>query len=283
MRLALLPQQRTLRHQRQNQYSTGVLNKKTTLVREYDFRRNGQNQYRYCTPAILPIVKSKVSPYQMNMSAQKDIADPEVISDFCELTPRKKYILDKNARKYVRFMGMQSGFEHLLCYCGITGKELVRHTERKSDRVGLPKRHLARAKVKRSRLVLHHNHPQSMSLSAIDVQHLLARRGMVEIFAHGHDGSWYWAESLRKRNALDMAKYGDIAIVDAVSILAANHIFFDERLAPHFVNRALDRVGAIVYKFQLSTSILASLGQISEARQEWLLDFISDAIRQERQ
>lgn len=217
------------------------------------------------------------------MSAQKDIADPEVKSDFCELIPREKFILDKNARKYVRFMGIKSGFEHLLCYCGVTGKELVRHTERKIDRVGLPRRHLAKAKVKRSRLVLHHNHPRSMSLSSVDVQHLLARRGMVEIFAHGHDGSWYWAESLRKRNALDMAKYGDIAMGDAYNILAENRIFIDEMLAPHFLNIALDQVGAIVYKFQLSTSMLASVRQISEERQEWLLDFVTDAIRKERQ
>ena len=216
------------------------------------------------------------------MLVHQGIVNPEVKSDFCELAPRKKFSLVKIARKYVRFMGHRTGFEHLLCYCGTTGKELVRHTDRAVDRVGLPKRHLIRAKLKRSRLVLHYNHPQSMSLSSVDIQHLLARRGMVEIFAHGHDGSWYWAESLRKRSALDMARCGDIALVDAYYVLAQHGIFIDERLAPHFLNRALDQVGAIVYKYDLSPSILASLGQVSEQRQEWLLDFLTDAIRKER-
>ncbi len=49
------------------------------------------------------------------------------------------------------------------------------------------------------------------------------------------------------------------------------------------LNRALDQVGAIVCKYELSPSILASLGQVSEQRQEWLLDFVTEAIRKERQ
>lgn len=79
-----------------------------------------------------------------------------------------------------------------------------------------------------------------------------------------------------------MARCGDIALVDAYYVLAQHGIFIDERLAPHFLNRALDQVGAIVYKYDLSPSILASLGQVSEQRQEWLLDFLTDAIRKER-
>ena len=217
------------------------------------------------------------------MPSHKDIADPQVKSKFCELAARKKYGLDKNARKYVRYMGHRSGFEYLLCYCGSTGKELVRHTDYAADHVGLPKKHLVRAEEKNSRLVLHHNHPQNMSLSSVDIQHLLGRQGMVEIFAHAHDGSWYWAESLRKRGALGMAKYGDIAIVDAYCVLAGYGIYLDPRLAAHFLNLALDRVGAVVYKFGLSSSILASLGQVSMQRREWLLNFVTEAIRKERQ
>lgn len=47
------------------------------------------------------------------MLVHQGIVNPEVKSDFCELAPRKKFSLDKIARKYVRFMGHRTGFEEI--------------------------------------------------------------------------------------------------------------------------------------------------------------------------
>lgn len=217
------------------------------------------------------------------MLGLNNVSDPRVKSDLCGLAPKAKFHQDKNARRYVRSMGRRTGFEHLLCYCGNTGKEWVRHSDRAVDRVGLPRRHLAQAKSRGGRLVIHHNHPQDMSLSPVDIQHLVARPGMVEIFAHGHDGSWYWAESLRRRDGHDMVKHGATALLKAFRQLTARGSPLSEELAPHLLNLALDHSGIIVYKFELSPSMLASMASVSEERKRWLLDCVKEAIRKERQ
>jgi hypothetical protein len=217
------------------------------------------------------------------MSALRDVPKPEVKSDLCELAPHKKFLLDSDARKYVRKMGLRSGFEHLICYCGRTGQVQVRWSDREVDTVKLPEKYLKRAKARGNRLVIHHNHPGSMSLSRADVAHLVERKGMIEVFAHAHDGSWYWAESRKKRNAADMVHCAYVAMNKASLYVSQRYnIAYDEALAPHLVNVALDRVGAIRYRFELSPSILAYLGQIPQAQQDWFIKSVADATRKER-
>ena len=216
------------------------------------------------------------------MYIQRDVADPKVLSRLCRMLSKVKFERDKGGRRYVCSMGRRSGFEHLLCYCGETGEELVRHSDRAVDRVGLPRRHLARAKIRGGRLVIHHNHPQNMSLSLVDIQHLVARAGVMELFAHGHDGSWYWAESLRKRDGRDMVDHGANALLKAFRQLAARGVQLDEELAPHLLNLALDYSGIIVYKFELSPSMSRSVATVSDERKAWLLDCVKEALRKER-
>lgn len=217
------------------------------------------------------------------MFNSRNIAEPEVKSRLCGLAAIVKFHKDKVARCYVCSMGRRTGFEHLLCYCGETGNELVRHSDRAPDRVGLPKRHLMQAKSRGGRLVIHHNHPQDMSLSLVDILHLVSRPGMMELFAHGHDGSWYWAESHRRRDGHDMVLHGANALVKAYRQLATRGSPLREELAPHLLNLALDYSGIIMYKFQLGQSMITSVASVSEDRKNWLLDCVKEAIRKERQ
>jgi hypothetical protein len=217
------------------------------------------------------------------MSGLKSVTDPIVSSELCRLGLRTKSLQDKSARRYVLAMGRRTGCEHLLCYCGDSGKELVRHSDREVDRVGLPRRHLAKAKSRGSRLVIHHNHPQSMSLSPVDIQHLVARQGLVEIFAHGHDQSWYWAASGRKRDGLDMVRHGETAFVKAAKAMRRQGVVLKDAWMPHFFNLALDHSGIITYKFGLSPAMSADMAQVTSADSTMLLDCVKHAIGKERQ
>lgn len=210
------------------------------------------------------------------------VPDPKVRSVLCSLTAIAKFKQDKTARKYVWTMGNRSGFEHLLCYCGATGKVFVRRSDRQVDRVGLSRKCLAHAKSRGGRLVVHHNHPRDMSLSLVDIKHLVSRPGTAEMFAHGHDGSWYWAESCGKRDGLDMIGHGDTALFKAVKKLYERNTPLNEVCAPHIFNRALDKAGIIVYKYELSPSMSATMSQISDQLMSWLVDYVCDAIRKER-
>lgn len=213
----------------------------------------------------------------------KSVADANVSSELCRLPPHYKFAQDRRARRYVLRMGRRSGFEHLLCYCGESGKEIVRHTDKEKDAVGLPRRHLAKAYSRGGRLIIHHNHPQSMSLSPVDIQHLVARQGLVEIFAHGHDHSWYWATSGRRRDSLDMVKHGEIAFVKAAKRLRRQGVLLRDEWMPHLFNLALDHSGIIKYKFGLSPTLSADLAQVAPRDSLELLDCVKQAIRKERQ
>ncbi len=217
------------------------------------------------------------------MRAQKKLTGPRLRADLCSLNAQLKYERDAHSRQYVLGMGRRSGFEHLTCYCGATGRHLVRHTDRAPDSVCLPKAQLMRAKQRRERIIFHHNHPQGLSLSVVDVRHLVERPGLLEVFAHGHDGSWYWATSRRVRDGLDMVSHGEKAFIKAAKFLRRQGIVFKEELAPHLFNLALDHADIIRYKYGLSESKAADVATVPKESELWLLDSVKSAIQKERQ
>lgn len=210
------------------------------------------------------------------------IAEPEVRSNLCSLPTVAKFSQDRRARHFVLSMGKRTGFEHLYCYCGNTGKDLVKHTDRAVDNVGLPKRHLVNSKRRGNRLVLHHNHPRGFSLSTVDIRHLIERPGLVEVFAHGHDGSWYWAESQRRKEGIIMLQHGEIALIKGLKALQRRGVHVEQALPSHFLNLALDRAKILVYKYYLSPSKLAELAKIPAKDTDELLQSIYTAIINER-
>lgn len=99
--------------------------------------------------------------------------------------------LDKEGRDHVLQKGRAEGIEHLTCYDAGTGKEFAPMSGGRSH-CALSADMVAAAANSKARLVMHHNHPSSSSLSAPDL-HILMRPGVEAIFAHGHDGSLYRA------------------------------------------------------------------------------------------
>ncbi|MFJ3056818.1 hypothetical protein [Herbaspirillum sp. NPDC087042] len=210
------------------------------------------------------------------------VSSPRVKADLCLLASELKFSRDAHSRHYVLAAGRRSGFEHLVCYCGKNGKLVVRHTDRAVDCVGLPRLHLARAKTKRERLVIHHNHPSGLALSVADVRHLLERPGLLEIFAHGHDGSWYWATSRRIRDGVEMIQHGELAFIKGIRSLGARGVFFNEALGPHLFNVALERAGMIRYRYELSNAVEDRLKSVSKLHAIWLFDLVKKTIEKAR-
>jgi hypothetical protein len=101
-------------------------------------------------------------------------------------------------------------------------------------------------------LVLHHNHPNSYSLSETDLSKL-RYPGVYRTTAHGHDGSTFHAMR------------GDFQPFEAVYAAAGNAMKEQIKLrrldisseANHLINAALGRAGIIQYDFSLAKSRLA--------------------------
>jgi hypothetical protein len=179
---------------------------------------------------------------------------------------------DAAARDYVMSYGRITGFEIAVIYDAETGVEIERVTTGRTDRVRMGPRSLEAARLKRQ-LVLHHNHPSGGSLSALDVQCL----GLIRsVFAHGHDGSCYFASraggtgDLWLRIGTSLAgRLGD-AIADGIILRHEASILY-----AHLVNCTLARIGAIRY--------VATLGPGAELafsdNRKFLLALIQEAAK----
>jgi hypothetical protein len=164
---------------------------------------------------------------------------PHIVGGELRLAPQ-----DAAARDYVMSIGRITGLELAVIYDAETGAEIERVTTGQTDRVQIGPRSLEAARLRRQ-LVLHHNHPSGGSLSALDIQCLGLTRS---IFAHGHDGSCYFAS--RAGGAGDLwlrigaslkGRLGE-AIADGSILRHEASILY-----AHLVNCTLARVGAIRY------------------------------------
>ena len=101
--------------------------------------------------------------------------------------------LAREARDYVLANGRREGVEFLSAYDEATGKTYG--TNRGGvDFCELTSEMVAACANPERRMVLHHNHPSSSSLSQPDIE-FLNRPGVKGIAAHGHNGSYYYAEA----------------------------------------------------------------------------------------
>jgi hypothetical protein len=108
--------------------------------------------------------------------------------------------LDGDARAYVVGQGKRTGHEYLFAFDEAGGKVLSMHTDGLPNGIGMPPG-LAEAAADRSRrIVVHHNHPNSLPPSPADLSAISKFEGISRAVISGHDGSLYEVSPLQRGN-----------------------------------------------------------------------------------
>lgn len=181
------------------------------------------------------------------------------------------------ARAEVLREGRRTGAEHLRCYTE-TGEDLGITSAGKAAQVGFSPRQLAAIRTPGSRVVAHHNHPRGTALSGADIGCLDAYPGLVEVVAHGHQGSWYAARRIEGADApapgllpalhdraKDSVRQQLLALIDwrggPLSPAEA------EMLHAHLVLLALHEVSVVYYRYDLQGDIAALIARQADVVQ----------------
>jgi hypothetical protein len=183
----------------------------------------------------------------------------------------------RNAALHVVREGIRDGAEHLVAFDAVTGRVIERTTSGAYGEVVIPPKTRALLDDKNARTILHHNHPDSYSLSGKDLDKL-AYPGGWKVVAHGHDGSVYSAERI-----VGMARHIQRAHSAANAAVIENSRLFrveTEGIRAHLVNRALAEAGVIKYDFTLSPSLQAMVDSAPATYDRLVADAVA-AIRRE--
>jgi hypothetical protein len=173
---------------------------------------------------------------------------------------------DVDAQKIVLDLGRKPRTEYLLAYDSVTGGYLsppargtrssVSFSNKVRDAINDPAR----------KIVAHHNHPSSASLSPADVLQVANKPGLKTLWAHGHDGSIYKAEA-----GVKSLSQSDIdGLVETINGRFNNLIAMGENISVddinnsywHMVNVALNKQRRIVYDYRLSKSKEAAFARL---------------------
>ena len=102
---------------------------------------------------------------------------------------------DEEMKAYVLEKGKATDTEFLWSYDYDTGRPLQQNTTGEKGFVAVPADDLKAMADPNRKLITHHNHPSSSSFSAQDVYMLNSQPGLKGLWAHGHDGSSFYAEA----------------------------------------------------------------------------------------
>ena len=183
---------------------------------------------------------------------------------------------DAAMRDYVLSEGRKHGVEFLIGYDAKTGVAFNGMSDGKHNSVSFPPWLNDKLLDGRVELVLHHNHPSSSSFSSADLNVVAYNRGAKGIWAHGHNGSSYYAEGGQKQmTPADLAR----ARTDVFSWLGGfirSRMMTEEQcwvIANDVVCRLLNKRGFIKYVPDLKGETLAAF-----ERMHGLIDrFIANA------
>lgn len=180
--------------------------------------------------------------------------------------------LDVNiaAAKFVVDRGDRTNHEAAVAY-DVSGNRISNAiTSDLHDRIKLDTQLGDRLSDPRNDTIVHHNHPESRSLSATDIA-MLGAPGLHSVLAHGHDGTWYAAslapqlrdrlraevmagdQDAEERTVGQLYRVANAAFDGAYEplrkLVEAHQITAYEagRINVHIQNTALDRVGLIDY------------------------------------
>lgn len=162
--------------------------------------------------------------------------------------------LDAQAKDYCLKQGRSTGNEHLVCYDEFTGEVIARQEGDRSS-VTFDGPLLAKLRDERNSIVLHHNHPRSSSLSLPDMLVVTRQPGAKGIWAHGHNGSSFYAERGRRKFSEAKVKAVTGAVRKALQLLINRGIIPLEDatlLDNHLIWSHLHQLGQITYVAQLA-------------------------------
>lgn len=167
-----------------------------------------------------------------------------------DLTPEEVAILSDKARSLVVQRGKETQWEWLSAFDEVTGEQIAEHTSGNVGFVGFTQAFVDAASDPNRRIIAHHNHPSSSSLSRADIVGTARFPGLKKLFANGHDGSIYSvsASGPRVQRAYDKARTAFSAEIRAAERSGQIPPDVVARLAHHALNLALDRAGVIEYE-----------------------------------
>lgn len=167
---------------------------------------------------------------------------------------------DEAARAYVLERGRAEGVEHISAYDAGTGKQFSTSSG-VADKVSLPSDVMAALRTTGSRVVLHHNHPSSSSLSLTDVNFVVLDT-LEAIHAHGHDGSSYAVRRGRLPVDHRTLKIAKIAAYEFLNVpFQAGQITAEDAalLDSHLPWLKLHRQGRLRYDYRLEGRLKAAV------------------------
>jgi hypothetical protein len=190
--------------------------------------------------------------------------------------------LDSHCRAYVVGNGKKAKHEYLIGYCLNSGKILGRHTDKSTNSVSIPKNLSRHLTDKKRRCSLHHNHPGGTSLSREDLYNLANLPGTLIKFAHGHQGQWYRAETLRERNLAQILVGGDKYFMRAMLENPALAARVPKIFRHHIFNIGLDKAKVIHYTYQLDPANKLGYNQLLEDDVNLLVKSVVAGVSSER-
>lgn len=174
---------------------------------------------------------------------------------------------DAELRTYVVETGRATGHEYLDGYDAVTGYRFARTTSGLAGKVLFTPEITAAISDPARKVVLHHNHPSSNSFSNEDIQALWHFKGMQGVWAHGHNGSSYYAERGTKAVSLLSLKRAESDAVDALRKIALATTDYDgvDAVYHHTKMLILAQRGIISYNAQLADRSEAAWSRLGAA------------------
>lgn len=180
---------------------------------------------------------------------REDRPESPVVDTAKEDAIMKAYVLD-NGRREKR--------EFLWSYDEVTGERLGQNSGAAST-VGFTPEFAAAIADRSRNIIAHHNHPRSSSFSKQDIIELSRQPGLKGLWAHGHDGSSYFARKGSTTNGAEanreLTQVGDAVTYQLRRAIEADPTIYEDvaKSANHVIALAWERRGLIKgYTYKLS-------------------------------
>lgn len=220
-------------------------------------------------PGVAPFCGCKAKAY-LSLGDPVVAAPPvrRAVQPRPETAAQRNARLDVEQRDYVLTNGRRDGVEFMTAIDVKTGGVFGRNVGTQGN-VTFTDEFMAALKDARREVVAHHNHPSSSTFSRQDIMVLGESPGLKGLWAHGHDGSSYYAE--RGRYAIGPKAYDEVkrAATTVLSrLIRAGRITEDDLntngLYQHVVTMALARKNRLKYEFTLSPARQAHFDKFAD-------------------
>lgn len=198
--------------------------------------------------------------------------------------------INKDARDSVMRNGKRDGVEFLLAIDADTAQQATRGSRGGRSHVNFSEDLIRIISDPNRRIIGHHNHPSSSSLSFADIRAVKENPGLIEVWAHGHNGNRFGAMSVRPdfeqrhydrvRGQIRQRIQSEIWAYFPNATDAQKKRFMDAAnvLDSHFTNLALSRHGFFEYKATLDANTKRIMREFPDLIRD--LDWDADRINE---